>query len=221
MEEGDEGAPQSKRPKTCPDPSTVQASKDLPCHLAEGLSPFALEAALAGQSMDAEYEAVDPEFYHTGNTSVVTKVRRRSDGKQFAVKTIHIYDLEARAAVAHELQMLQRVRAHPNVVQLERVYYDQWDAHCVQTLCTGGELFDTIIDVGHFSEAQAAFLFRQVVAAVEHCHRQGVCHRDVKPEVLAPVSRCTSLNNPCLAEFAVSRGQHAGGDYTLIVAQTG
>ena len=167
------------------------------------------------------YEAVEPEFVKAGNSAVVTKVRRRADGQLFAVKTMHIYDAEARKGVAHELEMLHRVREHPNVVQLEAVYYDQWDAHCVQTLCSGGELFDSIINVGHFSEAQASFLFRQIVGAIEHCHKQGVCHRDVKPEVHSRPCLVPESADGCCTEPALPRWKLTGRHNALILLEAG
>ncbi|KAL4601003.1 hypothetical protein ACB092_11G240500 [Castanea dentata] len=46
----------------------------------------------------------------------------------------------------------------------------------------GGELFDRIIQLGHFSERKAAQLTRTVVGVIEACHSLGVMHRDLKPE---------------------------------------
>jgi calcium-dependent protein kinase len=49
-------------------------------------------------------------------------------------------------------------------------------------LCAGGELFDRIIQRGHYSERKAAELTRIIVGVVEACHSLGVMHRDLKPE---------------------------------------
>ena len=49
-------------------------------------------------------------------------------------------------------------------------------------LCAGGELFDRIIQRGHYSERKAADLTRIIVGVVEACHSLGVMHRDLKPE---------------------------------------
>jgi serine/threonine protein kinase len=60
---------------------------------------------------------------------------------------------------------------------------------CVQIfivleLIAGGELFDKIVAEGRFDEATARFYFRQLIRGVKYCHLQGVCHRDLKPEVI-------------------------------------
>ena len=50
------------------------------------------------------------------------------------------------------------------------------------TLCGGGELFDSIVQAGNFTEKKAAVYFRTMVDVIRHCHEFGVMHRDLKPE---------------------------------------
>lgn len=54
--------------------------------------------------------------------------------------------------------------------------------HIVMELCEGGELFDSIVEAGNFTERKAAMFFRKMVEVVNHCHELGVMHRDLKPE---------------------------------------
>ncbi|ONL99102.1 calcium-dependent kinase family protein [Zea mays] len=49
-------------------------------------------------------------------------------------------------------------------------------------LCGGGELFDRIVQKGHYIERKVAELARVIVGVVEACHSMGVMHRDLKPE---------------------------------------
>ena len=71
---------------------------------------------------------------------------------------------------------------HPNVIKLYETYEDDRNYYIIFELCKGGELFDTIIENGYFTEREAKMMFRSIIKAVHHCHKQGVCHRDLKPE---------------------------------------
>lgn len=46
----------------------------------------------------------------------------------------------------------------------------------------GGELFEYVETRESVAEDETVFLFRQIVAALLHCHRLGIHHRDLKPE---------------------------------------
>jgi serine/threonine protein kinase len=66
----------------------------------------------------------------------------------------------------------------------------------VQEICSHGDLFENISSNpgGQLSEHQAKHLFKQMLAAVMHCHSRNIVHRDLKPEnwVLGPVVKNNS-----------------------------
>ncbi|XP_061376113.1 calcium-dependent protein kinase SK5 isoform X2 [Gastrolobium bilobum] len=77
---------------------------------------------------------------------------------------------------------MHHLSEHPNVVRIHGTYEDSSFVHLVMELCEGGELFDRIVQKGHYSERQAAKLIKTIVEVVEACHSLGVMHRDLKPE---------------------------------------
>jgi serine/threonine protein kinase len=70
-----------------------------------------------------------------------------------------------------------------------QVHEDETAIHMVEELGAGGELFDRIIELGKFSEADAVHLIHQVVDGIQYLHSMGCIHRDLKPENLLMVGR--------------------------------
>ena len=58
-----------------------------------------------------------------------------------------------------EIAILQRID-HPNTLKLYEYFEDSKNFYLITELCTGGELFDTIVANEFFSEKEAAHIFR-------------------------------------------------------------
>ncbi|RDX94343.1 Calcium-dependent protein kinase 20, partial [Mucuna pruriens] len=105
--------------------------------------------------------------------------------KEFACKSIAKRKLTTQEDVEdvrREIQIMHHLAGHPNVIQIVGAFEDAVAVHVVMELCAGGELFDRIIQRGHYTERKAAELARLIVSVVEACHSLGVMHRDLKPE---------------------------------------
>lgn len=48
----------------------------------------------------------------------------------------------------------------------------------------GGEVFQHIKNKGQYEEADANYLMKMMLAAIEHIHKFNIIHRDLKPENL-------------------------------------
>ncbi|OIT03357.1 PREDICTED: calcium-dependent protein kinase SK5-like [Nicotiana attenuata] len=117
-----------------------------------------------------------------GTTHLCTE---KSSGNLYACKTIPKKKLickEDYEDVWKEIQIMHHLSEHPNVVRIKGTYEDALYVHIVMELCAGGELFDRIVEKGHYSEREAAKLIKTIVGVVEACHSLGVMHRDLKPE---------------------------------------
>ncbi|KAL2900905.1 Calcium-dependent protein kinase 20 [Bienertia sinuspersici] len=109
----------------------------------------------------------------------------RSTGKEYACKSIakrKLITSEDVEDVRREIQIMHHLAGHPNVIGIVGAYEDAVAVHVVMDLCAGGELFDRIIQRGHYTERKAAHLARYIVGVVQACHSLGVMHRDLKPE---------------------------------------
>lgn len=84
--------------------------------------------------------------------------------------------------IKREINIMKMVK-HKYVVEMIEVLASKTKIFIVLELVTGGELFDKIVQSKRLSEEQSRFYFRQLVEGVEYCHKLGICHRDLKPEV--------------------------------------
>ncbi|KAD6453364.1 hypothetical protein R6Q59_015244 [Mikania micrantha] len=84
--------------------------------------------------------------------------------------------------VRREIEIMKHLPRHSNIVALKDTYEDNDAVHIVMELCEGEELFDRILDRGHYTERAAAKIMRTIVEVVQIFHIHGVMHRDLKPE---------------------------------------
>lgn len=115
-----------------------------------------------------------------------------------------------------EIQIMHHLSGHRHVVQIKGAYEDPLYVHIVMELCAGGELFDRIIQRGHYSERKAAELTKVIVGVVEACHSLGVMHRDLKPENFLLVNKDDDLSLKAI-DFGLSVFFKPGQIFTDVV----
>ncbi|GJN23082.1 hypothetical protein PR202_gb10699 [Eleusine coracana subsp. coracana] len=142
----------------------------------------------------------------------------KATGREFACKSIAKRKLlteEDVEDVRREIQIMHHLAGHANVVSIVGAYEDAVAVQLVMELCAGGELFDRIIQRGHYSEKAAAQLARVIVGVIEACHSLGVMHRDLKPENFLFVNQ--KEDSPLKAiDFEQVFPPRLSGEYILI-----
>ena len=127
------------------------------------------------------------EVLGKGTFGVVRRCKSKETGENLAVKTILKSKVPNFDTLRREIEILNEVD-HPHIIKLHDVYEDSKSIHLVTELCTGGELYDKVIEKtnseeGHFSEYDAGRIIRNILDAIAYCHDvKNIVHRDLKPE---------------------------------------
>lgn len=83
--------------------------------------------------------------------------------------------------ILNEIDILKKMD-HPNIVKIFEFYNTNEGYYLITEYCSGGELFQEIVDNAPFSETIAANIMYQIFSAVNYCHNMNIIHRDLKPE---------------------------------------
>jgi len=139
-----------------------------------------------------------------GNFAIVRKVKRKSDGLEFAAKIIKKKNLKDRdlRKLNDEVVILKKLK-HPNINTLIETFDTKNHLYMVLQLLTGGELFDRIVKKVCYTEEEAADVIRQVGRACEYMHSNGVIHRDLKPENIVYLDKETT--HICVTDFGLAK----------------
>jgi serine/threonine protein kinase len=125
-----------------------------------------------------------PPALGTGAFAEVFVAQKASTKEKFAVKVMNTKKINKKTLgnVLLEFERAKTASDHPNVATMYEMYADDGKLMLVQELCSGGELFDRIIDTEGVPEADCKVIMRQLLSAVQYLHDQGTIHRDLKPE---------------------------------------
>lgn len=121
----------------------------------------------------------------SGCFSIVKQATNRQTGEQVAIKCIskNRIEKEELALLKREINIMKKLD-HPHIIKFYEVINSKNNLYLVLEYLGGGELFEAICQRGNYAENEAAEILKQILEAVDYCHKQNIAHRDLKPENL-------------------------------------
>lgn len=144
-----------------------------------------------------------------GSAGTVYKAVQELIGREVAIKVLHDYlvsDQEFIKRFTQEAKASSRL-SHPNIITI----YDFGTIpqgnrpYIAMDLLKGTPLSDLLGERNHLSVEETIPLFKQVCGALAEAHKQGVVHRDVKPENIVLVERSAQKLFPIVVDFGIAR----------------
>lgn len=144
-----------------------------------------------------------------GSAGTVYKAVQELIGREVAIKVLHDYlvgDDEFIKRFTQEAKASSRL-THPNIITIYDfgVIPKGGRPYIAMDLLKGTPLSELIIERNHLSAEEALPIFKQVGSALAEAHRQGVVHRDVKPENIVLVERSGQTLFPIVVDFGIAR----------------
>ncbi len=137
---------------------------------------------LVGSTLDGRYYI--EEILGTGGMSVVYKATQLTIDRHVAIKTIK---LQVDSKPIYRERFVREIRSlcalsHPNVVTVyDCVIGDDDQPYVVMDYLRGKSLDALIKDDGPLELERFARICVQVCSALDHAHKKGIVHRDIKP----------------------------------------
>ncbi|KAM3932709.1 hormonally up-regulated neu tumor-associated kinase homolog A-like [Leptodactylus fuscus] len=142
-------------------------------------------------------------------------------GQKVAMKVIDKKKAKQDSYVLKNMKREPRIHQmikHPNIVQLYETLETENSYYMVMELCPGGDLMDKICDRKKLEEYDVRKYTRQIISAVEHLHRHGIVHRDLKIENFL----LDENSNIKIVDFGLSNTiQYNGLSHELLSTQCG
>lgn len=121
---------------------------------------------------------------------------------EVAVKTIKkakIENEEDMLRIRREIHIMTSLR-HPHIIHIHEVFETRQKIVIVMQYASGGELYDYLGCHQTLPEDEARRIFRQISSAIYYCHKNQICHRDLKLENIL----LDDEGNAQIADFGLS-----------------
>jgi serine/threonine-protein kinase len=164
--------------------------------------------ALVRTAFQGRYD-VDREIGKGGNARIY--LARDPGGQAVALKVLHPELLVSVAAdrFLREIKLASQLD-HPHISRLLDSGERDWIVYFVMTNVEGPTLREHLARTGQMSIAETVRLADDLLDALDHAHRHGIVHRDVKPDNVV-----LSSDGAVLLDFGIARAVAASGSDRL------
>jgi len=171
------------------------------------------------RSLESEYELV--RELGQGGMAAVYLARHRASDRVVAIKAVrarYLDDPDAIKRFAREARTVAKLD-HPNIVRTEAIrQIDDRAVAIIMEHIPGGTVRDRLREFGSLGAEDAEWILRDAANALGYAHRQGIVHRDVKPEnIFLDATRRRAL----LSDFGIARTIDTESGITLLGAALG
>ncbi|KAJ3216468.1 pkb-activating kinase-like protein [Dinochytrium kinnereticum] len=120
----------------------------------------------------------------SGSYSTVYFAKEKGSDREFAVKILdkkHVIKEKKVKYVQIEKEILHRM-SHPLIIKLFYTFQTNNSLYFVLEFASKGDLQGILRKTGKMEQKVARFYIAEVIAGVEHLHKNNIIHRDLKPE---------------------------------------
>lgn len=142
-----------------------------------------------------------------GAMGMVSLAVHRSLQRECALKTISLKFVDPFAAerFIHEGQAVARLGKHPNIVQVFDAGIIDGTPYIAMEFVEGETLDERVQRTGCLAEPDVIEFGRKLALALDHAHRRGIVHRDVKPANVI----INADGEPQLLDFGIAKSLDA------------
>lgn len=143
----------------------------------------------------SEYEIIS--HLGDGGYGTVELGKHKKTGEMVAIKITKADTIDSAKDVYQvfsEAETLKNLK-HPNIVTMQNCFMDKktMQSYFIMEYLEGGELYEYIEENGKLSEEKTLHIFKQLISAIDYCHRSKIIHRDLKLENILRVSKESDL----------------------------
>eukprot|EP00055_Hartaetosiga_balthica_P014012 m.74749 g.74749 ORF g.74749 m.74749 type:complete len:1183 (-) comp8459_c0_seq2:144-3692(-) len=141
-----------------------------------------------------------------GNFADVRRCKSIKDDQEYAMKIVYkdrLKDKREKMMIATEVEIMREVD-HPQIIKFYEVFETSDKICLLLELVRGGDLFDRIVERGHFTEKDAKGIVGDLGSAVAYLHERNIVHRDLKPENILVANGPMGTDLVKLGDFGLS-----------------